>query len=697
MNISLSNCNNIAAGSISIREGALNIKYGANGTGKSTIAKAIELKIANQQALSNLLPFKLRQNNPENATPEITGLENLTSIKVFNEEYLNQFAFKQDELIANSFEIFIKTPDYEQQLQAIEAIVDKIKSVYRNEPSLEEFLGVLRELSGSFKTTKTGISKSSSGYKALEGGNKFEHIPVGLEAYAPFLRDAKNVSWIGWQQQGQQYMDISEDCPFCTSPTSEKKTTITRVSQEYDKNTINHLTKIIAVFEKLGNYFSENTSYIIETITKLKDGLQPEHERSLVEIKSHIDGLIAKLDDLKNLSGQSFKETEKVAEKLPTLRIDLKLFGHLDSEETKRIVETLNGKLDELIDNAGLLQGEINKQRIATQKLIEKNRTEINSFLLNAGYKYEVLITDEKSGHRLKLKHIECEEIVSGGNQHLSFGERNAFALVLFMFECISKNPDLIILDDPISSFDKDKKFAILDRLFLQPNSFKGKTVLLLTHDMEPVIDTTKTLKRKFQQATAHYLRTTNGTLSEREIKSDDILSFAQICVKAVNSQSNLITKLIYLRRYFEIIDDIGDAYQVLSNIFHKRAAPDDRRLPGQDGVYPPLSATSLQTGIESIKKELRMQEFDYDDTVTLLVNESELKTLYANATNGYEKLQIYRFLDEKHKSSNIRKYINTTYHIENDYICQLDPSEFDPIPQFVIDECDKALAESAA
>jgi hypothetical protein len=265
------------------------------------------------------------------------------------------------------------------------------------------------------------------------------------------------------------------------------------------------------------------------------------------------------------------------------------------------------------------------------------------------------------------------------------------------MFECMSKNPDLIILDDPISSFDKDKKFAILDRLFLQPNSFKGKTVLMLTHDMEPVIDTTKTLKRKFQQATAHFLKTSNGTLSEREIKADDILSFAQICVKAINSQSNLITKVIYLRRYFEIIDDAGHAYQVLSNIFHKRVTPEDHRLPSQDGVYPQLSPTSLQAGIASIKRELHMQEFDYNEIVYLLGNEERLKSLYAHATNGYEKLQIYRLLDENHKSSVIRKYINETYHIENDYICQLDPTEFDPIPQFVIDECDKALAESAA
>ena len=699
MNILLRNCNNITEGEISVREGMLNIKYGANGTGKSTIAKAIELKIANESALSSLLPFKLKQNNPENKSPQISGLEGLASVKVFNEEYINQFVYTKEELISNSFEIFIKTPDYVLQLQAIEDIVGKIKSVFRNDPSLEEFLGVLRELSSSFKINQNGksIAKSSTGFKALEGGNKFEHIPEGLEAYAPFLKDSKNVSWIGWQQQGQQYLDISEDCPFCTSSTKEKKAVITRVSQEYDKNTIGHLTKIIAVFEKLGDYFSENTRYIIETITKLKGGILDEHQKRLIEIKSHIDELILKLDELKNLSGQSFYETEKVAEKLPTLRIDLKLFAHLESEETKRIVDALNEKLDDLIQDAQSLQIEINKHRSATKRLISSHRMEINNFLLNAGYKYEVLITDEKSGHQLKLKHAECDETVSGGNQHLSFGERNAFAIVLFMFECLSKNPDLIILDDPISSFDKDKKFAILDRLFLQTNSFKGKTVLMLTHDMEPVIDTTKTLKGKFHKSTAHYLKTTNGILREREIKADDILSFAQICVKALNSHNSLITKLIYLRRYFEIIDDTGDAYQVLSNIFHKRATPTDHRLPSEGGEYPELSESRLQAGIESIKKELRMQEFSYNDIVTLLGNKDDLKTLSANSTNGYEKLQIYRLLVENHNNSVIRKYINETYHIENDYICQLDPSEFDPIPQFVIDECDKALAESAA
>jgi wobble nucleotide-excising tRNase len=64
------------------------------------------------------------------------------------------------------------------------------------------------------------------------------------------------------------------------------------------------------------------------------------------------------------------------------------------------------------------------------------------------------------------LQHIEKEGVIENAKQNLSFGERNAFALVLFMFDMLRRNVDLIILDDPISSFDKNKKFAIINRLF---------------------------------------------------------------------------------------------------------------------------------------------------------------------------------------------------------------------------------------
>ena len=43
MNIAIRNCNNIDSAEIAVTAGRLNIKYAINGTGKSTVAHAIEL------------------------------------------------------------------------------------------------------------------------------------------------------------------------------------------------------------------------------------------------------------------------------------------------------------------------------------------------------------------------------------------------------------------------------------------------------------------------------------------------------------------------------------------------------------------------------------------------------------------------------------------------------------------------------
>lgn len=64
------------------------------------------------------------------------------------------------------------------------------------------------------------------------------------------------------------------------------------------------------------------------------------------------------------------------------------------------------------------------------------------------------------------------------------------------MYSALKEEPDLIVLDDPISSFDGNKKFAILDMLFKNKESLRGKTVILLTHEFSTVIDSLKNIPR---------------------------------------------------------------------------------------------------------------------------------------------------------------------------------------------------------
>ncbi len=49
--IKIDNCNSIEKAEVSLSEGALNIKYGPNGLGKSTISRAIAASVANNGSL----------------------------------------------------------------------------------------------------------------------------------------------------------------------------------------------------------------------------------------------------------------------------------------------------------------------------------------------------------------------------------------------------------------------------------------------------------------------------------------------------------------------------------------------------------------------------------------------------------------------------------------------------------------------
>ena len=108
--VNINNCNNIENGKISIYKGKLNIKYGPNGLGKSSIARAILSSVMSDGSLQKLKPFKHREIDGQ-GEPSVTGVENIKSVLIFDDSYVSQFVFQKDEVLKNSFDIFIKTDD----------------------------------------------------------------------------------------------------------------------------------------------------------------------------------------------------------------------------------------------------------------------------------------------------------------------------------------------------------------------------------------------------------------------------------------------------------------------------------------------------------------------------------------------------------------------------------------------------------
>lgn len=684
MEIIIKNCNSIEEATVVIEENHLNIKYGINGTGKSTIAKAI----ANHTSdLDELLPFKYRENNTENIKPTVEGVDSLENVLIFNEEYINQFVFQQNELIENSFEIFIKDDKYVKNQEAIEELMKDVKNLFTDNNELKQIISDLEELSGSFGKSQRGYAKSSKLAKSLGAGNKLANIPNGLEDYSHYLHDDNNVKWLKWQMDGSKnYLSIQRDkCPYCTAEVIEsKREMIEKVSEEYNATAINHLVQMLEVFERLDKYFTSEVQDQLHNIVSNSAGLSDAEIDYLLQVKKQIETLLNQLKNLQKLSFHTFRDIEEIEEKVMEMKINLGLIPFINSEETQVIINPINNSIEDIIANIGMLKGKIHKQKLQIKTTIKTYQEDIDLFLEMAGYKYYIVIEEENEEYKMRLKHRDYSSVVQNGSQHLSFGEKNAFSLVLFMYECLSKNPDLIILDDPISSFDKNKKYAIMYRLFRGEKSLKNKTVLMLTHDIEPVIDTIKIKSAIFQPLPkASFLELKDSKIEEKEITKNDLLTFAQVCKKNLSSEISDIAKTIYLRRYYEVMDDKGLEYQILSSLQHFRKIPTIR----ENGVNREMTDSEQLTALSSIKE--MMPTFDYNN---ILQVKDGLKTLYFSSSSSYEKLQLFRLLNIDIPNEMVDKFVKETYHIENEQISQLNPLKYNIVPDFIIQECDKCL-----
>ncbi|HYE09413.1 MAG TPA: AAA family ATPase [Patescibacteria group bacterium] len=696
MNIRVTNCNNIDNCSIDLVEGRLNIKYGINGTGKSTLARAIELYKSPEQ-LIGLRPYKYLAENPilDEHQPSVVCSQEVSKIAIFNEQYVNQYIFLPDELLDNSFEVFVKTPDYENRMRNIQQLIQDIQNTFRENPELDQLIAELTTFISGFGNAQNGYSKTGSIGKGLAKGNKIANVPKELEEYASFIQCDVNASWLSWQSKGNPFLDVAEKCPFCAEKLhAEKKAVVQQVAVEYDSKYVAELQKMIGVFRALENYFTDSVK---ETITRLSNSITAftkEEINFLKEIKEQVVVLNKKLIEIKSLNFGTLKDVDAVINALQGKRIDLALLGHINSPYTNERVSIVNTALDTVITQAGRLQGEINQQKKLIRKTIDKHHDEINGFLESAGYNYQVSIIEDKdkNTYRMILLCKENAAQISNVKLHLSYGERNAFALVLFMYRAIKVEPDLIILDDPISSFDKTKKYAIMEMLFKGAGTLQGKTVMMLTHDFDPIVDLihTSSIRCRFNPVpVAAFLCNQDGNLREIEIAPSDIKSFFEIANVNIRGNIDEINKLIYLRRRLEACGDKGLAWQLLSNVFHK-----DRITPifqGSEGERQ-MTEDEIAKATALIKDEV--PGFEYNRVYSRAHDKREMINLYKSVTSGYEKVQLYRIINHGHISDTIfKKFVDEAYHIENDSLFQLNPTEYPTIPEYIIKLCDNGIA----
>lgn len=212
--IRVKNCNCISDATIEIVEKSLNIKYGSNGTGKSTISEAIYAQANNgTDRLKDLKPY----GSNDNSQPTVDN-PYFHVVKAFNEDYVNSYLFQGDEFLDDSFQVFLKSDKCDSLAAQIERMLEELQDLINNIDAIHNLRTFLPQYTAAVKASDGTVSRRGGVAEFVNGnGGGFNHYSE-LKAYKPFYsRDLPSVAkWAKWRNDGIKQM-CGNDCPFCTN------------------------------------------------------------------------------------------------------------------------------------------------------------------------------------------------------------------------------------------------------------------------------------------------------------------------------------------------------------------------------------------------------------------------------------------------------------------------------------------------
>lgn len=683
--IEYENCGNVKNATTMIEADKINIKFGVNGAGKSTLGKSLFASVVDdQQLLKRYVPLGT------NYKPSIK-YNDIKSILYFDNEYVDNFLFKED-LINESFEIITKTPDYEKKLRDINNELNNLKLVVKSE-EINSILLEINKITESIKFNKQNNLDGKSAFAKGLKNIKIENLVDDThENYIDLIKSPDNYAWIDWFKSGKTFIH-DENCPFCLAKLDKKfDKTHDSIVNSFNKTIFKNSKESNLILGTLRKYTSETNAEKI--LSEQKKGVLSDDTIKL--IKSDIDFLNiekSKLIAINNLDPLRLLDytKDKLNNLLNSLKINNEYFKEI-SDELYIKMTTVNNNLNSLIDKINDLNIRISLLNSELAKNIRKISKFVNDFLeiANIPYTIEVIINGSDDSKTI-LKHKTNEEITHP-KLTLSFGELNSLSLMLFCVQAISENPDLIILDDPISSFDGNKKYAIIHQLFSSSvaNNLKGKTVVIFTHDFDPVIDFVYNGHPTRDNVKAWFISNHDGIINEEPILKADIIS----CIKnelsiSENAEKNILKRIVSLRNYFDMtLLNNSAEYSILSSLIHLKEKPTN--IDGSE-----ISLDILNDAINTIKKYIT--DFDYNTYYLTLSNETQLKGIY-DAGDSVDKIYVSRILldikPEYRNNKVLWKFLNESFHSENRYFYNLNSDKFKIIPDYIIDACNDLITK---
>lgn len=589
------------------------VVYGRNGSGKSSIARAIHRYIEVGHWGEGELLYNHDDSSIELSTEELNRIfifnedfiedninvdtDSVESIVILGEnvklklkiDYIDRLLAKREKIKNN---IYNKINAYNSNINSIES---KIKEKLQNNWAERE-RRILKHIRKS--TVNETLISSIKSYPIEENYNyniELERFDFNLCHFEALEEDSKKLELISIKlpdieeeklysllsthiekpelNKREQYLlslvgrvegfsleyinsefskDQVDECPFCLQPISKS------YKEELCENIKRILTKEVEVLKaNLQSFALEETNielsdYVIldKDLTKSLKSQVMELNTKILKLKKYI------LSKYNNPYETCIFERENICDSIESIKdsigkLNKKITNYNEQidnrEKTRNLLMTSNKKLakSEIASYIDLIDSVHDKKErlIKSYNIFDLNLAKLNNeksdlVAKQASIKIAIDLINKYlqmiffDNNRLKLEVVDEKYIlrVNGKKvepKNISTGERNIIALCYF-FTIIGKNlslnkrytlPSLVVIDDPISSFDFDNKLGLISFLIgelqqiIKLSNSKSR-IIVLTHDLQVVYDLRTFINKIFK---VQYKELTKDGLIKRD------------------------------------------------------------------------------------------------------------------------------------------------------------------------------------
>lgn len=627
MRIHIENYKNIKSLDYDLLESKLNLLFGLSGTGKSSISQALTLQELefNKKVDSEQSPVIMVDNRKPDPN----------SVKIFNSSSCNDYLLDSQLAQQNITSVIIDDEkEYKGARQKLEDDVKKINDFLIQQESFYQKIKETLNSLGVKKTSNGKFSKTSSIQKVLTSFLKLNHKNSLILKNIESLPEGK----FAWLLEGNEKYRKDDNCPFCNRKLTKKNISLVDQYSKFDNNSLKKIK------------LSENQ------LQSLGMNEVPSTERKIQELDTLSHNAYVACEDYEKLQtfiNQIF-QTDYHEENLKPLQFSEE-FYHLFSG-VKPLITSLNNKME-------TLASDINKARTNTIAILRKQLNSINKILSQLDIPYEVMATYSRGRINQYYLHLIKDKETQDRTKSLSEGEKIIISLIFFIFATKKSSAKLIIIDDPVSSFDSVKRGYLFN---LIKDQLQGKTVLLLSHDSVFVKYALASKKNGNQGQEENKVIGNVSFFDNYEekakiasIENNDVGRFEDFVRDHIVENPDLdnYVKALCVRLMIEGGSHHKHSYQYLSEIIHGR---EPKRFLKNDKEAKILVDIEKVTGIE-------LDSYSSCDYQT--INPSKMTIL--------EKAVVLRELDDGSLPKAVRQEINDYVHLNYTYIVCVNPFKF--------------------